>query len=230
LAGELHDSVSQALFSMSLHTRAVQLAVQQQGGDPDGRVARGLAELRNLTQDALTEMRTLIFHLRPDALHEEGLVAAVRRHALAVAAREGFEVRVRADGDRLPLDESAERDLFRVVQEALHNSVKHAHPRRVDIRLEEPAGTPGTLVIEVADDGVGFDADLPYPGHLGLAGMGERTGRLGGSFTVDSSATGTTVRLVLPGILGRTRTATGGSGDGSYVDSVGGGDAAQSTR
>jgi signal transduction histidine kinase/DNA-binding LacI/PurR family transcriptional regulator len=203
LAAELHDSVSQALFSMNLHTRAVQLAVQQQGVDRDSRIARGLAELRGLTQDALTEMRALILQLRPDALHEEGLVAAVRRHAAAVASREGFEVYVRADSDHLPLDESAERELFRVVQEALHNSVKHARPGRVDIRLEEPAGSPGTLVVEVTDDGMGFDPTIAYPGHLGLAGMRERTERLGGSFTVDSGPTGTTVRLVLAGILGR---------------------------
>jgi signal transduction histidine kinase/DNA-binding LacI/PurR family transcriptional regulator len=201
LAGELHDSVSQALFSMNLQTRAVELAVQQLGGDPDGRVARGLAELRELTQGALTEMRALIFQLRPDALHEEGLVAAVRRHAAAVCAREGFEVRVQADVDRLPLAEDAERELFRIVQEALHNSVKHAQPGRVDIRLDEPSGMPGGLVVTVTDDGVGFDLDLQYPGHLGLTGMRERTGRLGGRFTVASSPAGTTVRVVLPDIL-----------------------------
>jgi signal transduction histidine kinase len=79
--------------------------------------------------------------------------------------------------------------------------VKHARPSRVDIRLAEPDGAPGTLVVEVTDDGTGFDADLPYPGHLGLAGMRERTERVGGRFTVDSSPTGTTVRLVLPDIL-----------------------------
>jgi signal transduction histidine kinase/DNA-binding LacI/PurR family transcriptional regulator len=209
LAGELHDSVSQALFSMNLHTRAVQLAVQQQGVDPDGRIARGLAELRNLTQEALTEMRALILQLRPDALHEEGLIAAVRRHASAVASREGIDVRVLADGDHLPLKEDAERELFRVVQEALHNSVKHARPGRVDIRLAEPAGAPGTLVVEVTDDGIGFDPTIPYPGHLGLAGMRERTARLGGSFTVNSCPTGTTVRLVLADILGRPLPANG---------------------
>jgi signal transduction histidine kinase/DNA-binding LacI/PurR family transcriptional regulator len=212
LASELHDSVSQALFSMNLHTRAVQLAVQQEGGDPDGRVARGLAELRDLTQGALTEMRALIFQLRPDALHEEGLVAAVRRHAAAVAAREGFAVRVHAAEGRLPLDEQAERELFRVVQEALHNSVKHARPSRVDIRMVRPDGAAGTLVVEVADDGAGFDPGRPYPGHLGLAGMRERTQRLGGRFAVDASAAGTTVRAVLPGILRRTAEAPTASG------------------
>jgi signal transduction histidine kinase/DNA-binding LacI/PurR family transcriptional regulator len=208
LAGELHDSVSQALFSMTLHTRAVQLAAQQQGWDSHSRIIRGLAELRELTQGALTEMRALIFQLRPDALHEEGLVVAIRRHAAAVAAREGFEVHVHAPEDRLPLGDRAEEELFRVVQEALHNSVKHAHPSQVDIRLEEPADAVGTLVVEICDDGVGFDPDVPRSGHLGLDSMYERTQRLGGRFTVDSSPAGsTTVRAVLPDILGRRATS-----------------------
>jgi len=207
LAGELHDSVSQALFSMTLHTRALQLAVQQQGWDPPDRVVRGLAELRELTQGALTEMRALIFQLRPAALHEEGLVAAVGRHAAAVAAREGFEVCVHAPENRPPLDERVEEELFRIIQEALHNAVKHAQPSRVDIRLDEPDDAAGTLVVEVADDGVGFDPDITRPGHLGLESMRERTQRVGGRFTVDSSPAGsTTVRVVLPDILRRPTT------------------------
>jgi len=201
LARDLHDSVSQALFSMTLHTRAVELAVRQEGGDPQGRVARGLAELRDLTQGALAEMRALIFQLRPGALHEEGLVAAVRKHAAAVAAREGIALRVHAPEDRLPLGEDAEEELFRVVQEAVHNSVKHAHPGHVDIRLGEHTAEPGTLVVEITDDGAGFDPDLPHPGHLGLASMHERTERLGGRLTVESSPAGSTVRAVLPAIL-----------------------------
>jgi signal transduction histidine kinase/DNA-binding LacI/PurR family transcriptional regulator len=202
LAAELHDSVSQALFSMTLHTRALQLVVQQQGDDPQGKIAHGLAELRELTQGALTEMRALIFQLRPDVLREEGLVTAIRRHAGTVAAQEGIEVRVNAPDDRLPLSERTEHELFRVVQEALHNSVKHAHPKRVDIRLTAADGARGTLVVEVADDGVGFDPNIPRPGHMGLENMRERTHRIGGRFTIDSSSTvSTTVRVVLPDAL-----------------------------
>jgi signal transduction histidine kinase len=198
LASDLHDSVSQALFSMTLQTRALELAVQRQGGDVAGPIRRGLAELKELTQSALAEMRALIFQLRPETLHEDGLVATLRRHAAAVAAQEGFEVTVQAFTDHVPLDEDTELELFRVVREAVHNGVKHAHPSHIAIRLYEPAGASGTLVVEVADDGVGFDTDDRHPGHLGLETMRERTERMGGEFTVESSPAGsTTVRAVV---------------------------------
>jgi signal transduction histidine kinase/DNA-binding LacI/PurR family transcriptional regulator len=199
LASDLHDSVSQALFSMTLQTRALELAVRRQGGEVDGRVQRGLAELRELTQGALAEMRALIFQLRPEVLHEDGLVTTLRRLAAAVTAQEGFEVTVQASTDHVPLDEQTELELFRVVREAVHNGVKHANPARIEIRLYEPDDAAGMLVVEVADDGVGFNPDDPHPGHLGLSTMRERTERIGGQFTIDSSPHGsTTVRAVLP--------------------------------
>jgi signal transduction histidine kinase len=103
---------------------------------------------------------------------------------------------------RLPLDDRAEEELFRVVQEAVHNSVKHAHPGCIEIRLEEESTLEGALIVEVVDDGVGFDPAVSHTGHLGINGMRERTERLGGRLIIDSSPTGsTTVRAVLPGIL-----------------------------
>jgi signal transduction histidine kinase len=200
LARELHDSVCQALFSMTLHTRAVELAVQRQSADPDGSITRGLTELRSLTQSALADMRASIMQLRPDDLHEEGLAAALRRRATTIAAREGLEVRVHAPEDRLPLDDRAEEELFRVVQEAVHNSIKHAHAGRIDIRLAEHSDRDGSLVVEVADDGTGFDPHAVPAAGLGLGSMRERMERLGGRLVIDSRPTGsTTVRAVLPG-------------------------------
>ncbi|MGP3948865.1 histidine kinase [Streptomyces sp. 7N604] len=204
LARELHDSVSQALFSMTLHARAIELAMRQEGSDPHGPAYRSLAQLRILTQGALAEMRALIFQLRPD-VHQKGLVAAVRNHAAAVASREGVQVGLHASEEHLPLDERAEEELFRVIQEALYNSIKHAQPSRIDIRLNEDPDLTGTLVAEVTDDGVGFDPDVPRPGHLGLKSMRERTESLGGRLTINSSPGSTTVRAVLPDILRRAR-------------------------
>ena len=201
LARELHDSVSQALFSMTLHTRAVEMAVRKEGGDPGGPVVRGLTELRRLTQGALAEMRAALFALRPGALQEDGLTEAVRKRAAAVAVREGIEIRVHAPEYRLPLDARAEEELFRIVQEAVHNSVKHAESSRIDVRLRVESDT---LVVEVIDDGVGFNTDDEFPGHLGLSGMRERTERLGGGLMIDSSPGSTTVRAVLPGVVQHT--------------------------
>jgi Na+/proline symporter len=202
LARELHDSVSQALFSMTLHTRALELAVQSKGWDHDGPIGQNLTNLRNLTQGALAEMRTLILQLRPGELHEEGLAAAVRRRAAAVAAIEGLEVRVRAPDGRLQLDDRAEEELFRIIEEAVRNSVKHARAEHIDVVMREDAGATGTLIVEITDDGVGFWPDAPHPGHLGLKTMAERAHLLGGVLRVDSCPAGpTTVRAVIPRIL-----------------------------
>ena len=195
LARELHDSVSQALFSMTLHTRAVELALQKQGGDPDGPVARGITELRGLTQDALAEMRASLFQLRPDALREDGLAEAISKQSAAIASREGVVIAVEAPGYRLSLDDRAEEELFRVVQEAVHNAIKHAHPTRVDITILDQDG----VVVEVADDGTGFDPATVSSNGMGLVSMRERMNRIGGGLVIDSSPAGsTTVRAVLP--------------------------------
>jgi signal transduction histidine kinase/DNA-binding LacI/PurR family transcriptional regulator len=202
LAEELHDSIAQALFSMTLNTRALQLLVQRNGADPDGRLVRGLAELRELTQTALAETRALILQMRPESLQEDGLVVTLRRHAATVAAREGLDFGFEGPDNRLALDERAEEELFRVVQEALHNSVKHAGAQRIELRLRLPVDPAGTLVVEITDDGTGFDPDLARPGHLGLHIMRERVERIGGQLTVDSAPSrSTTIRAVVPGVL-----------------------------
>jgi signal transduction histidine kinase len=205
IARELHDSISQALFSMTLHTRALELAAQR-SAPADDRLTRGLAELRELTQGALAEMRALIFQLRPDALRDEGLVEAVRKHAAAVAARAGLTVRITAPDDDLDLDEQVELELLRIVQEALHNVVRHARADTVRLRLGPGDEDAGTLVLEITDDGVGFDGATDHPGHLGLKSMRERTERLCGRLTITSApGRSTTVRAVLPGLLATRR-------------------------
>ena len=202
LARELHDSVSQALFSMTLHTRAVELAAQREGYAPDGPIARGLTELRSLTQGALTEMRASLFQLRPGALHEDGLTEAIRKQATAIATREAVAIHVDAPEQRLPLDERTEDELFRVVQEAVHNSVKHACPQRIDIRLGEHPDTDGALLIEIADDGTGFDPATARDGGMGLPGMRERLARVGGRLVITSTpTTSTVVQAILPDVF-----------------------------
>ncbi len=191
LARELHDSVTQALFSMTLTTRSIEMLLQR---DPDA-AARKLMELRELQRDALAEMRALIFELRPASLETDGLAQALRTHAAAVQGRTGLPVRVEADHiERLPLD--LENALYRIAQEALHNVVKHASASGASIRLGEEAGT---VRMAIEDDGHGFDQAAVPSGHLGLIGMRTRAERIQGTFAVTSRpGQGTRVEVVAP--------------------------------
>ena len=196
LARELHDSVSQALFAMTLETGAAQLAIKEPDADLAALSSR-LERLRELTEGALAEMRALIFELRPDAIQEEGLVAAIRKHAEGIAAREDLDTTVSAPEDRLSLPPDVEEQLYRLAQEALANVTRHARASRLHIHITAPNGD--AVVLEIEDDGVGFDPSTHRPGHLGLRSMAQRAESLGGQLHV-SSATGegTLVRAVIP--------------------------------
>jgi PAS domain S-box-containing protein len=179
LARELHDSVTQALFSMTLTTRSIELLIDR---DP-AEAKRMLGELRDLERDALAEMRALIFELRPGQLEELGLEQALRMHAAAVQGRSGLPIMVTAiDVARAPLP--VEDALYRIAQEALHNVVKHAAAHAVSVRVERAAET---LRLVVEDDGDGFrPADVPA-GHLGLTSMRSRAEGVGGTLRVVST-------------------------------------------
>ena len=160
IARDLHDSVSQSLFSLTLHARTAELALEQAGLDPGSVLGRALQEVAELTRGALAEMRALIFELRPGALAEEGLGAALTKHAAAVSARDGLLIEVQAPAERLSLSVAQEEQLYRLAQEALHNVVKHAHAGRARVELAPRAGSVQLLV---RDDGRGFDADSAVP-------------------------------------------------------------------
>lgn len=196
LARELHDSVTQALFSMTMHTRAAQVTLEREGPDARQRLEQTLGELGNLTRGALAEMRALIFELRPNALAEEGLSAAIEKHSAAVSARENLPVDVYLPDSRIQLDPACEEHLYRLAQEALHNAVKHAQATRVQVRLWDE---DGYVFLEVADDGVGFDPAAVPPGHLGLQTMTNRMEGLGGAVEIRSApGQGTTIRAAIP--------------------------------
>ena len=210
LARELHDSVSQSLFSLTLQTRATQLLAT--AGKYE-RVGDALNDIHELANGTLAEMRALIFQLRPGALHEEGLVVALCKHAAAISARQEIAVSVIAPAERLPLAEVAESALFRFVQEALHNVVKHAAAEQATLEITADE-TTGDLSITITDDGSGFDPELDRPGHLGLTTMGERIRGLGGTLTITSTPHGTTVHAHLPNLLDDDRVIhNGGSHD-----------------
>jgi len=191
LARELHDSVSQALYGIALGARTARTLLDR---DPS-KVAEPLDYVLGLAEAGLAEMRALIFELRPESLAQEGLVGALQKQAASLRARHGLEVQT-ALGEEPDLPLPAKEALYRIAQEALHNIVKHAHASHVDLRLRSKADG---LVLEVQDDGRGFDPSGSFPGHLGLHSMRERVERAGGRLEVVSAAgQGTRVRARLP--------------------------------
>jgi signal transduction histidine kinase len=143
-------------------------------------------------------MRALIFELRPEALREEGLAAAIRKQADGVSARTEIAVNVRAPKRAIPLPGDVEEQVYRLVQEALANIAKHSGARNAVVQLRRRRSGQ-ELVVEVTDDGVGFDASGPQPGHLGLRTMAQRMEQLGGSFLVDARpGRGTRIAAAIP--------------------------------
>ena len=191
LARELHDSVTQALFSMTLVTRSTEMLLLR---DPDTAMTQ-LGQLRDLQREALAEMRALIFELRPGNLEQDGLVRALKTHSSALQGRIGLPIVVESDLEgRLPL--AAEEGLYRIAQEALHNIVKHAGAHQVWLEIR---ARDGGVRLRVQDDGKGFDPGTVPDGHLGLAGMRARADRLGATFTVTSKpGKGTTIEVAVP--------------------------------
>ena len=137
-------------------------------------------------------MRALIFELRPESLEMEGLVAALDKQVAATAARYGIEVL--ADlGDEPALELPDKQVFYRIGQEALHNVVKHAHATHVEVRLQRHNGT---LALEISDNGIGFESDGTFPGHMGLVSMRERAASIGARLKVTSApGDGTSVTL-----------------------------------
>jgi signal transduction histidine kinase len=191
LARELHDSVSQALYGISLgaHTALALLDTDR------AKVLEALNYVLSQAQAGLAEMRALLFELRPESLEMEGLVTALNKQAAALRARHGIEVGLQVCQEPdvpLPVKEA----LYRIAQEALQNAVKHARPNRLDVRL---TCAPDSLRLEVCDNGVGFDPLALYPGHLGLRSMRERATRVGGTLDIESVPDGgTQVRARVP--------------------------------
>jgi signal transduction histidine kinase len=188
LARELHDAVSQRLFSIRLHARAAELLVAK---DPD-RATAELAAIAELGAQAHAELRAVIDGLAPPEL--DGLAESLRRYAELAGRAHGIQVRLTAT--ELPeLDQKAQAAVFRIAQEALHNALRHAGASDVALTLSRARGR---VVLEIADNGSGFDPGLAVPG-LGLASMRERAAAVGGTLRVAAApGQGTRVKLAVP--------------------------------
>src|SRR5438874_5471283 len=192
LARELHDSVSQALYGISLWAHTVREALES--SEPEQAEA-AIEDVLTLAEAGLAEMHALIFELRPESLEMEGLMAALAKQVAVLRAR--YKLTVEADlVDEPDLSLEKKEALYRIAQEALHNIVKHARASSVVLRL---ARQEKEVLLEVCDNGRGFDPTGPFPGHLGMRSMRERVAKIGGTLTIESEAgQGTCIRVRVP--------------------------------
>ena len=175
LARELHDSVSQALFGIVLGTRTALHRI----GEAPAEAEDPMKYVLSLAEGALSEMRALIFELRPESLKQQGLIAAFRKQAEALCARHKIDVRIALDTREPDIPLELKEALYRVALEAIQNTIKHAHATRVDLSLHQLADS---VHLEISDNGLGFDTKQGFPGHYGLQTMQERIVRFGGYF------------------------------------------------
>jgi signal transduction histidine kinase len=200
LARELHDAVTQTLFSASLIGEA--LPTIWESDQDEGR--RLLSEMRRLSRGALAEMRTLLLELRPATLVEANLGDLLRHLTETVAGRKDVSVTVTVEGEYgLPSDVHVA--LYRIAQEALNNVVKHAQASRVTVSLrcarpEDGGEVGGSVELCVSDDGRGFDPDCVPPDCLGLGIIRERAQAVGAALTIESQpGAGTEIVVVWKG-------------------------------
>jgi signal transduction histidine kinase len=173
LARELHDSVAQTLYSISLFIDATRLALKT---NKTTVVESHLEELSQLSREAMSDMRLLIFELRPPILEKSGLAAALQSRLESVEAKAGFETSFETNGS-IRLSSAQESEFYRIAQEALNNVIKHAQADRVAVRL---IGEPGFVRMTIEDDGVGFDpASAEHGGGQGFRNMHERAANIG---------------------------------------------------
>jgi signal transduction histidine kinase len=199
LARDLHDSVTQSLYSLTLFTQAARELVEARDLE---RVKHNLARIADTAGQALKEMRLLVYELRPLALKDTGLVGALQHRLDMVEGRAGVQARllVEAEGD-VELPAPVEEELYRIAQEALNNSLKHAQATSVTVRIGIAVAVDDgrRLELEVSDDGRGFDLDaVKDKSGLGLTSFRERVHGLGGVLSLFSApGQGTRVKVEL---------------------------------
>jgi signal transduction histidine kinase len=193
LARELHDSVTQALYSVTLYAEAARMALSVGKQDV---ATENLRELQVMAREALFDIRLLIFELHPPILEGQGLAAALQIRLAAVETRAGLQSEIRVDGGRrLPL--SVEEDLYRIALEGLNNVVKHAKAQHVTVHLQFD---DQHVCLEISDDGIGYDpAKARESGGMGLRGMQERAQRINGRLEILSApGRGTALKVEVP--------------------------------
>jgi signal transduction histidine kinase len=199
VAADLHDSVVQQVFAIKMRAEALRLGISRDGEVSAEKLARHADALATSARLALDDLRALIFELRPGDLAETGLIGSVADWVQSVGARTGIAATFHSELEFVVLPSAMEDDLYRIVQEALHNVVKHADASAVTVGIAVHGGGNGQLVIDVEDDGVGFRRPLQSAGSLGMQSMRERAQRWGGTVVLRSrSGKGGHLRVTMP--------------------------------
>ena len=192
LARDLHDSVAQTLYGLTLQAEAASRKVA--AGQPDA-VKEHLHAIQEDARQTLQETRLLIFELRPPVLESHGLAAALKERLDAVETRGGLRMQLDLQ-DVQGLDPEVETGLYRIAQEALNNAARHAAASEFHVRLAQNAQG---VTLQITDNGRGFDPGAIPAGSLGLLGMAERVQQVNGRLTIDSApGEGTTINVEVP--------------------------------
>jgi len=195
IARDLHDSVSQALFSSALHTRTAERALEAGRERESPALRDSLRAIAELTKRAQREMRSFIFEWGPDGLGD-GLVSALSRYVATLAGDSGLVVDVHGPEVPLSLTTSTQAQLYGIGREALANVARHSGAGRAFVRIGEGQGR---VTMTIGDDGDGFDVALAHPGHYGLESMRSRASEICGDFRINSvPGRGTLVRVEVP--------------------------------
>jgi two-component system nitrate/nitrite sensor histidine kinase NarX len=180
IAGELHDTVTQDIVAANRLAEAIPRNWDRQRAEAE----RALEQLHALTHGAVAGLRVLLLELRPTALEQMPLGDLLRQLSEAMTIRAAAPISVRIEGDALPLPIPVKVALYRVAQEALTNAAKYAAARALVVRLRQ--WRTGRIVVEISDDGKGFDLSAIPPGHLGIAMMRERAQAIGAILRIHS--------------------------------------------
>ena len=190
ISRELHDETGQTLMVLRFHLEM--LSGDMRNADQKAKIQEAL----DLLDRTIEGLRRTIARLSPRVLNELGLAAAIRRQAQLLVRHTGIQTHLNLPENIGALDHDMEVALYRSVQEALHNVVKHSRAKHASVRLRIDSDA---VAMEVVDDGEGFDPSGSYPDHFGLQSMRERAESRGGGFQVESRpGEGTTVRVRVP--------------------------------
>ncbi|NIP23273.1 MAG: histidine kinase, partial [Phycisphaerae bacterium] len=192
LARDLHDSVAQTLYGLTLQAEA---ASRKLTAGKSEEVKRYLNEIQSDAQQTLQETRLLIFELRPPILERSGLAAALKARLETVEARSGLEMHLDVE-EITGLIPEVETGLYRIAQEALNNAARYANADQLNVFL---AQKNGVVILEIADNGIGFDISAVPAGSVGLQGMAERVEQMNGRLTIETSPNqGTKIHVEVP--------------------------------